>query len=553
MHNQKGAAPLLLIAIVGLITFIGVTNFFDFRSQLFSDLFPKPASYAASNYVRGLNLFGGWQGQYGGVDTFASPDVLDYYHSKGLNHFRVGFSWISLQPSLNGPLDPTYLAKMDKLVADAKARGQKIAFVPLPGHYNGDDVNTNAVPLAAFTDLWTKLATHYKDESAIWAYDLINEPNMGDSWNTVIAPAAIQAIRQVDMTHPIMVPTSTGGYGHYFNSHLAGLPMQDPANNLIYEAHFYFDTPPNGQYTQSYDYYARQAVNNGEPHPIPNEAEYANIGAYRAKDFVDWCKAQGVRCFAGEYGVPGGWVAGNQHCTWGNANYDPRWMTVLDNFLTYLDQNGIDGAVWAGGPYGDINDVGPTCQDANLNSIPGPDRPQIAILTKHLGSAGTPTPTPADTPLPTVTPTATPTAPSTPSPSPVVGTVIKIDDSNSAMKYSRRNWNQCTRCGDELYNRSNSWSAATGATMTYNFTGTQLKFYGVKDVHHGIGAISIDNGIEYPLDFYSPNRLGDQLMWFSPVLKNGSHTVKLRVTGTKASQASGVTVAVDRIDVVRPK
>jgi endoglucanase len=322
---------------------------------------------SASSYVRGLNLFGGWQGQYGGVDTFPNGKLLDYYKSKGLTTFRVGFSWLHLQPSLNEPLDLTYLSKMDTLVANAKARGEKVAFVPLPGNYNGNDVATSAVPQSAFNDMWVKLASHYKDETAIWGYDLINEPNMGDTWNTNIAPSVISAIRTVDMIHPIITPTSTGGYGHFFTSHLVGLPMNDPANNLIYEAHFYFDSPPNGQYPNGFD------VPNGD----------LNIGVERAQGFVNWCVSNNEKCFAGEYGIPGGWTHGDTLCVYnGGSNNDPRWLTVLDNFLSYLDQNGISGTYWESGPYGDINSAGPFC-DANSNYIDGP---QIAILTKHLGT-----------------------------------------------------------------------------------------------------------------------------------------------------------------------
>lgn len=356
---------------------------------------------------RGVNLFGGWQGMYGGVDTFASAAMLDYLKTKGLNTFRVGFAWEHLQPTLGGPLDTTYLAKMDTLVANAKARGQQVAFVPLPGKYKGNDVNTTAVPQSAFNDLWIKLATHYKNESAIWGYDLINEPNMGDSWNTTIAPSAIAAIRTVDMTHPIIVPTSTGGYGHYFTSHLAGLPMQDPANNLIYEAHFYFDSPPNGQYLTGFD--------------VPNNN--LAIGVERAKGFVDWCKANNQTCYAGEYGVPGGWTSGNQTCTYGGGtNNDPRWLTVLDNFLTYLDQNNISGTYWAAGPYGDINSVGPFCTTNGSYT----DAPQMAILQKHLSTATT-VPSPTVVPLsPTALPSQAPTTSISQTPSSTIALQLNL-------------------------------------------------------------------------------------------------------------------------------
>jgi len=311
-----------------------------------------------TSYYRGVNLFGGWQGLYGGQSVFGPNTALDYFKAKGLDTYRVGFAWEQLQPALFGTFDTKYLALMDDLVSRCKARNLRLSFVPIPGAWKGNQPGSNPVTSEAFNDMWTKLATHYKDETTLWGYDLLNEPNMGDSWNTNLAPSAILAIRKVDSIHPIIVPTSCGGYGHYWNYHTVGLPMHDPANNLIYQAHFYFDNPPNGQYPHGYD-------------------ATPTIGPEHAKDFVDWCKNHSAVCYVGEYGIPGGWTSGNANCTIGPCQNDPRWNVVIDNFLTYLDQNSISATYWAGGPYGDTCDIGPTCD--------GCDRPQMAILVKHLG------------------------------------------------------------------------------------------------------------------------------------------------------------------------
>jgi len=305
-----------------------------------------------------VNLFGGWQGLYGGVSVFAPNSTLDYFGKKGLNTFRVGFAWEQLQPQLSGPFDPKYLQMMDNMVRRCEDRNLRLSWVPLPGSYKGNQVGTSQLPEAAFYDMWTRMASHYQGEKTIWGYDLLNEPNMGDTWNTRFGPNAILAIRKADTSHPIIVPTSTGGYGHYWNYHTVGLPMDDPSNNLIYQAHFYFDNPPNGQYPNGYD-------------------AYPTIGPDHAKDFVNWCISNKQECYVGEFGIPGGWTSGNQNCTMGACQNDPRWEIVIDNFLTFLDQNSISATYWAGGPYGDINDIGPTCN--------GCDRPQLAILVKHLG------------------------------------------------------------------------------------------------------------------------------------------------------------------------
>jgi len=305
------------------------------------------------SYFRGFDLKGGDQGLCCGGDSFAPPATLDWARSKGFDIFRVPFAWAHLQPNPGTPLDGSYLHAMDALVAAARARGQRVAFVPM---------DRREVPVADFVDLWTRLSQHYKDEPAIWGYDLMNEPDQ-DAWNTAYLPQIIAAIRSVDMTHTIVIPTSAGGWGQYWNSHTAGLPVRDPANNVLYEAHFYFDTPANGQYPQ------------GTAFAVPNDD--LNIGVERATDFVTWCNANSVRCYAGEYGIPGGWTDGDATCTNGIPSTDPRWLAVLDRFLTYLDQNHISGTYWEAGPFGDVNDLGPTCS--------GRDRPQLAVLQKHPG------------------------------------------------------------------------------------------------------------------------------------------------------------------------
>ena len=109
--------------------------------------------------------------------------------------------------------------------------------------------------------------------------------------------------------------------------------------------------------------------------------------------------------------------------------------------------------------------------------------------------------------------------------------------------------NNCNPPGN-YYDASQHWSGNTDDTATLIFSGTQIKFYGVTYIWHGIGAISIDGGPETDIDFYSVNRTGDVLLWTSPVLANGLHTFRLRVTGTHDGASTGTTVVVDRVDIL---
>ncbi len=116
--------------------------------------------------------------------------------------------------------------------------------------------------------------------------------------------------------------------------------------------------------------------------------------------------------------------------------------------------------------------------------------------------------------------------------------------------YVGSGWQYCTGCGAELYAGSNSWDNIANDYVTVGFNGTRIKFYGVKDPRHGIGAVSIDGGSETSIDFYSAIRIGDQLMWTSPALPAGDHIFKLRVTGNKDTSSTNTWVVPDRVDIL---
>ena len=118
--------------------------------------------------------------------------------------------------------------------------------------------------------------------------------------------------------------------------------------------------------------------------------------------------------------------------------------------------------------------------------------------------------------------------------------------------YVGSGWQHCTECGTELFDQSNSWDNVTNDYVTVSFNSTQIKFYGVRDPRHGIGAISIDGGAETDIDFYQATRIGNQLMWTSPVLPAGDHVFKLRVTGNRNPSSTDAWVVPDRVAILQP-
>ncbi|MGV3508420.1 MAG: cellulase family glycosylhydrolase [Sphingobacteriaceae bacterium] len=312
---------------------------------------PMPVT---SGKPSGVNLAGAEFGAVPGNDySYPTTAELDYFQSKGLTLFRMPFKWERIQPTLMGALNQTELTSMKNFVEAARARG---LWVILDMHnycrrtYNGDTtiIGDPSLTIAHVADAWKKLALEFKSWDNIYGYGIMNEPNnmlSSTPWFN-IAQGIISEIRTVDMKTTIMV----GGddWSSAMNWPIASdnlKNLNDPANNLIFEAHIYFDKHAGGSYQQSYDL---------------EEAAH-NTGVVRVAPFVKWLKANNLKGFVGEYGVP---------------NTDSRWLVTLDNMLNYLKENCVNGTYWAAGPrWGSYV--------LSVEPLNGQDRVQMSVLQNY--------------------------------------------------------------------------------------------------------------------------------------------------------------------------
>lgn len=116
-----------------------------------------------------------------------------------------------------------------------------------------------------------------------------------------------------------------------------------------------------------------------------------------------------------------------------------------------------------------------------------------------------------------------------------------IDDVSSTITGS---WTRATHA--LAYAGTDTYSNTAGSTQTFTFTGTQAQLYGLLSNVGGYGTISVDGGAPVLVDFYMINGMGDSLVYTTPVLADGSHTITVTATGTR-SESSYTYVAVDRI------
>ncbi|HEX3044480.1 MAG TPA: hypothetical protein VHY08_06980, partial [Bacillota bacterium] len=131
------------------------------------------------------------------------------------------------------------------------------------------------------------------------------------------------------------------------------------------------------------------------------------------------------------------------------------------------------------------------------------------------------------------------------------GTTTIVNDNATGTGTNQFEYVQSWSYGSQTgaYNNDNHWSSVTNAYYQVRFNGTQIKIYAAKASNHGIAAVSIDGGAETNVDFYASSRQEQALVYTSPSLAVGAHTLKVRVTGTKNASSSSYPIPADRVDI----
>jgi hypothetical protein len=119
--------------------------------------------------------------------------------------------------------------------------------------------------------------------------------------------------------------------------------------------------------------------------------------------------------------------------------------------------------------------------------------------------------------------------------------------SSNQFFFTGSGWVHSAGTTDPYYQNTVSYSNQTGNYVVVRFYGTKVEFFGAKASHHGIAAISIDNGQEIFVDQYASQRQNNAKIFESQTLVRGEHSIKIRVTGTKNTASSNTYVIVDYV------
>ena len=364
-----------------------------------------PYAHAVIRFT-GVNLAGaefgsvptpGNLGTYGQAYIYPNSNEVNYYMGKGMNVFRVPFRWERMQPSQFADLSAAELARMDTFVNYATGQGAQVIiephnfqrYYPDPGNFqqSAQGLVGSAVPNGAFVDFWTKLAEHYKNNGRV-IFNLMNEPTAMPTEQLVTTTnLAIAGIRGTGATNTIHVPGNSYTGAHSWTQNWYGtansaamLNVVDPAKNMVFEVHQYFDWNSSGTASESSS--NPQIGTTGNPNNT-------NIGVERITAFTNWLRQYDLRGFLGEFALPNDRFGDGSKTTGTTVNRPRLSDEALELTLDYIEANDDvwEGwAWWAAGPWWGnyMFSLEPTTLN---NPTPAQEKPAMSYLVPHFASA----------------------------------------------------------------------------------------------------------------------------------------------------------------------
>lgn len=293
-------------------------------------------------------------GTYGHDYPYPGKQLIQHFGDIGCRVMRLTIRHLRLQHQLGWPLDDADIGHVKQAVADAYESGQQVLIEPhdFGRYYDGTAVRAlgdSVYSRDKFADFWQKMALTFKGNPGVWGLELTNEPYGlpgGSAGWVESCQACVTAIRQVDEDVRIVIPGYDWGNANKWLSASAGLALlEDPSNNLVFDAHDYLDPNMRGEYNSGMS---------------PED-----IGVQRFSPFVSWLRQHNLKGIVGETGCP--------------ATSD--WLLRMRNLLDYLSTCGdvIEAVLmWCAGPWWPGN------YPLKLNPINGVDRPQIELMREYI-------------------------------------------------------------------------------------------------------------------------------------------------------------------------
>jgi hypothetical protein len=202
-------------------------------------------------------------GTYNSAYHFDTQQSFSYVASRGITLVRLPVRWERVQPLLGGPLSTAELQRITDAVTRASNAGLGVILdIHNYGAYwlsNGSQgvrraIGSPEVTVTHFATLWRHLSTAFRSNPGVVGYGLMNEPvgMTGPAAWEQASQAAVTAIRQNADNKLVLVPGYNWSGAQQWTSQHPRAWISDPAANVRYEAHHYWDRDSSGAYLNSY-------------------------------------------------------------------------------------------------------------------------------------------------------------------------------------------------------------------------------------------------------------------------------------------------------------
>ncbi|MDB5006202.1 MAG: glycosyl hydrolase family 5 [Mucilaginibacter sp.] len=189
-------------------------------------------------------------------DTYITAADIHFLKASGMNSIRIPFNYrIFTTENYMGQNNPNRgFELLDRVIGWCKAEGLYVILDMhcAPGGQTGDNIDDGSGYPFLFkstamreltASIWQKIAAHYKNETTVMGYDLLNEPIAtyfkAEDFNPDLEPVFKQitkAIRAVDKNHILFL----GGAQWDSNFKVFGPPFD---SKLVYQFHKYWTEP----------------------------------------------------------------------------------------------------------------------------------------------------------------------------------------------------------------------------------------------------------------------------------------------------------------------
>ena len=258
----------------------------------------------------------------------------------GFEGFRIPFCWERLQPQLGGPLDPDGIQDLRYMLGAAESIDRKVILsMHNAGRYT---MRVDGVPTACgleesiggkvrvtaqhFAEFWSRLSHALCGLPSLRGYGLMSAAHdlPEGAWQ-MSSQAAIDSIREDGDTIPIYVAGIGSSRASTWDNDNPDAPwINDPEDQVIYEARCYLDHDESGQYDLDFE------------EELASDPKLQGRAESRLKPFLDWLEASGAKGAITEFGVP---------CD------DHRWVSLLPHMLKTLEKANVQSVWWAAGEH----------------------------------------------------------------------------------------------------------------------------------------------------------------------------------------------------------